>query len=112
MMDFNIIMCLITSGLGLYGLAMSKNIIKSIICLQIMESSIVLLYLAFANKRKGIAPIYPGNAILMVDPLPQALMITTIIIGSAISALALMISIKIYHYYGTLNWKEIMDKDG
>ena len=48
----------------------------------------------------------------MVDPLPQALMITTIIIGSAISALALMISIKIYHHYETLNWQEIMEKDG
>jgi len=81
-MDFRIIMSLLTAALGLYGLAMSKNIIKSIICLQIMESAIVLLYLSFADKKNGI------------------------------SALALMISIKIYHHYETLNWQEIMEKDG
>ena len=111
-MDCRIIMSLLTAALGLYGLAMSKNIIKSIICLQIMESAIVLLYLSFADKKNGISPIHPGNLTNMVDPLPQALMITTIIIGSAISALALMISIKIYHHYETLNWQEIMEKDG
>ena len=67
---------------------------------------------SFADKKNGIYPIHPGNLTNMVDPLPQALMITTIIIGSAISALALMISIKIYHHYETLNWQEIMEKDG
>ena len=93
-MDFRIIMSLLTVALGLYGLAMSKNIIKSIICLQIMESAIVLLYLSFADKKNGISPIHPGNLTNMVDPLP------------------LMISIKIYHHYETLNWQEIMEKDG
>jgi multicomponent Na+:H+ antiporter subunit C len=48
----------------------------------------------------------------MVDPLPQALMITTIVIGASTTALALMISIKIFHYYGTLEWDELLEREG
>jgi multicomponent Na+:H+ antiporter subunit C len=48
----------------------------------------------------------------MTDPLPQALMITAIVIGAAITALALMLSIKIFHYYGTLDWKELIEREG
>jgi multicomponent Na+:H+ antiporter subunit C len=43
----------------------------------------------------------------MVDPLPQALMITTIVIGSTITSLALMLCIKIFHHFGSIEWKVI-----
>lgn len=111
-MEFRIILTFITVILGIYGLGTSKNIIKSILCLQITESAVILLFLAFAQVDSGVPPIFPNDTSLMVDPLPQALMITTIIIGSSITALALMLSIKLYHHFGTLNWNEIMDKEG
>lgn len=110
-MDSKQIMSLIAVMLGIYGVATSRNIVKSILCLQVMESSIILLFLSFADKPYSVPPIYPANAASMVDPLPQALMITTIIIGSSINALALMLSIKIYHKFNTLNWDEIMQKE-
>ncbi|MFT9496089.1 sodium:proton antiporter [Anaerosolibacter sp.] len=98
--------------IGMYGMTVSKNIIKTIICLQLTEASVVLLYLSLASEVNGTIPILPGSQDLFVDPLPQALMITTIVIGSAITALALMLSIKLFHYYGTLDWKELLKREG
>jgi multicomponent Na+:H+ antiporter subunit C len=46
----------------------------------------------------------------MVDPLPQAVMLTTIVIGLGVTALALALSIKIYDEYKTLNTKKLLEK--
>ncbi len=111
-MNIHVIFSFILFLIGIYGLTASKNIIKTIICLQLTESSVVLLYLSMANRAHGAIPILPGQKELFVDPLPQALMITTIVIGSSITALALMLSIKLFHYYGTLDWKELLKREG
>lgn len=97
--------------IGIYGLTKSKYVIKSIILLNISQTALILLFLNFTNKKNFQPPILPGNTQFMVDPLPQALMLTTIVIGAAITALALMLSIKIFHYYGTLNWKELLERE-
>lgn len=110
-MHLDIILSFIVILIGIYGLTTSKYIIKSIICLNITQTSIILLFLNFANLQKSQPPILPGNTALMVDPVPQALMITTIVIGASITALALMLSIKIFHYYGTLKWKELIERE-
>lgn len=110
-MHLDIILSFIVILIGIYGLTTSKYIIKSIICLNITQTSIILLFLNFAKLQKSQPPILPGNTALMVDPVPQALMITTIVIGASITALSLMLSIKIFHYYGTLNWKELIERE-
>ncbi|MFZ5351363.1 MAG: sodium:proton antiporter [Bacillota bacterium] len=97
--------------MGIYGLCTSKNIIKSIICLNIMEISLILFFLSLFDIREGIAPILPNEYSNFVDPLPQALVITAIVIGASVTALSLMLSIKIFHYYGTLEWKELLERD-
>jgi multicomponent Na+:H+ antiporter subunit C len=96
--------------IGLYGVSTSKNIIKSIFSVTIMESGIILLFLNLGNYQGGNIPIISDVLSDIVDPLPQALMITTIVIGSTVTALALMLSIKVFHQYGTLDWAIILRK--
>lgn len=110
-MHLDIVLSFTVILIGIYGLTTSKYIIKSIICLNITQTAIILIFLNFAALHKSQPPILPGNTALMVDPLPQALMITTIVIGASITALALMLSIKIFHYYGTLNWRELIERE-
>jgi len=43
----------------------------------------------------------------MVDPVPQALVLTSIVIGVAVLALALSLAIRLYEYYGTLNLRKV-----
>ena len=46
-----------------------------------------------------------GSEAVWADAVPQALMITAIVIGVAVTAVALMMFIALYHRYGTTNWK-------
>jgi len=46
----------------------------------------------------------------MADPLPQAMMITDIVIGIGVTAIALTLMIHLYHRYGTTNWQKARDK--
>jgi multicomponent Na+:H+ antiporter subunit C len=97
--------------IGLYGLSISKNIIKSVFCVTIIEAGTILLFLNLGVYEGGMVPILKTLGVEMVDPLPQALMITTIVIGSTITSLALMLSIKIFHHFGSIEWKIVMKGD-
>ncbi|WP_432666468.1 cation:proton antiporter subunit C [Wukongibacter baidiensis] len=108
----NPILSFIVVLIGIYGLCTSKNLIKSIICLNIVQTAVILLFLNFANFSGTSIPIITKSTENITDPLPQALMITAIVIGAAITALSLMLCIKIFHHYGTLNWKELIEREG
>ena len=105
------ILTIIVILVGLYGLATSKNIIKSVFCVTIIESGLILLFLNLGNLEGGSIPILTGLIENIVDPIPQALMITTIVIGSTITALALMLCIKIFHHFGSIEWKEVLGRE-
>lgn len=94
--------------LGLYAMLFKKNLIKIIIGLSIIESGINLLIITAGYKYDSVAPIYT-NAMSteMVLPTPQALTLTSIVIGLAVSALLLSLVITIYRKYNTLNSKEV-----
>lgn len=110
-MNKAIILCTLIMSLGFYGMGTSKNIIKSIICLNITQTSIILFLLHLFHSQEADIPMIPLVMERFTDPLPQALMITTIVIGAAVTSLALLMSIKVFHYYGTLNWNELLSKD-
>ncbi len=94
---------------GFYGLIMSRNVIKSIISLNIIQTSLILLFINLSGNAGSGIPIIGVEKLPPVDPLPQALMITAIVIGASITALSLMLTVKIFHYYGTLDWHEILE---
>ncbi len=92
--------------IGLTGMIRSRRILKTIVCLGIMDVSAVLFYLTMFAQTTNVVPIgvEGENA---ADPLPQALMITAIVIGLAVTAVALVMFINIYHRYGTSNWETL-----
>lgn len=111
-MIFTIVLALAIIGVAVFGMAVSSNIIKSIICFNIVQAALILLFILLAADTGTQIPIITDQVKDMVDPLPQALMITAIVISASITALALMFSVKIFHYYGTLSWNELSQKDG
>ena len=104
--------------LGLYCLVAKKNIIKKIIGIVITEYSINLFFVLLGYRKGGIAPILLKNisaeqmARTGVDPLPQALVLTSIVIG--LGSLALMVSmvLRLYEKYKTFDMSEINDLKG
>jgi multicomponent Na+:H+ antiporter subunit C len=103
---------LITSVLlmiiGVYCVVIKKNLIKKIIGLAVFTNSIHLLLISVGFKGGGIAPILtPENlaffTINAVDPLPQALVLTSIVIQLSVTALALSIAILAFRHLKTMN---------
>ena len=99
--------------IGLYGVTSKNNLIKKIMGLTIMNGSIVLFFISIGYREAGLAPILEkGTAsgiptTILVDPLPQALMLTAIVIGISVTALALALIVKIYSKYKTLDIQQL-----
>ena len=98
--------------IGLYGVISKNNLIKKIMGLTIMNGSIVLFFISIGYREGGLAPILEkgmidGTPTIVVDPLPQALMLTAIVIGISVTALALALIVKIYSKYKTLDIQQL-----
>jgi multicomponent Na+:H+ antiporter subunit C len=108
------LLCLILFCVGIYGLLSKRNIIKMIVGLIIAEHAVNLFFILVAYRRNGRAPILaPDVAITqMVDPLPQALVLTAIVIGLATTALLVALAIRIYGKYGTYDIAKIRELQG
>jgi len=100
--------------LGLYGLLTNRNVIKMIVSLNVMEIGLNIFIISVGFVYDGIAPILTStnssSALLFVDPLPQALVLTAIVIGVGTTALGLAIAKNIYSKYGTFNLDEVEEK--
>ena len=107
-------LCLVLFSIGLYCVLRRRNIIKIIIGIIICEYAVNLFLILFAYRMNGRSPIYsPDQEILdMVDPLPQALVLTYIVIGLATTALVVGIAIRIYERYGTFDITKIRKLKG
>jgi len=95
---------------GLYGILVKRNLIKIIIGLMIMEYAVNLFFALVGYREGGTAPIVSeglGDKILFVDPLPQALVLTAIVIGLGTTALLVSIAVRIYEKYDTLDVRKI-----
>lgn len=90
--------------IGVYGICARRNIIKTVISLGVMEAAVILFFIAGGGHGAERAPI-TGDGVPS-DPLPQALMITAIVIGVGVTAVALTMFINLYHKYGTTNWEK------
>ncbi|MCX5715213.1 MAG: sodium:proton antiporter, partial [Candidatus Omnitrophica bacterium] len=81
-------LCFILFCVGIYSVLRKRNIIKIIIGLGIIEYAVNLFFILIGYRMHGRAPIYSQDQqiVNMVDPLPQAIVMTTIVIGLALTA--------------------------
>ena len=106
-------LCLALIMIGIYGVVVKKNLVKIIIGLAIIEYGTNLLFILIGYRKGGGAPILDGKtdpttfAAQAVDPLPQALVLTSIVIGLGVLALLVAMCIRLYERYGTFDITEI-----
>lgn len=108
------ILCFVLFLVGLYGVITRRNLIKIAISLSIMEFSIFLILVLIGYIDSGLAPIVdPGTpAQVYVDPLPQAMVLTAIVIGLATTSMLMAIAIRLYRKYKTFDIREINNLRG
>ena len=120
-------LCFVLIAIGIYGMVVKKNVVKIVISLAIMEYGINLLlilvgYRAPAGPASGVpvatAPIVDAAtlerasgmaefAVNSVDPLPQALVLTSIVISLGVLALMVAVCVRLYERYGTFDITEM-----
>jgi multicomponent Na+:H+ antiporter subunit C len=99
---------------GLYAIVAKRNVIKVIVGLAILDYAVNLLLVLVGYRPSGegapVAPILTGGsggasalAQRAVDPLPQALVLTSIVIGLSVTALLVALAIRLYEKYGTFD---------
>ncbi len=96
--------------IGFWGIVAKKNIIKKIIGLNVINSTVVILFILEGSRIGKNAPILAGGIQQVVDPVPQALMLTAIVIGVCVTAFALALAFRLFKATGTYNIDIIRDK--
>jgi multicomponent Na+:H+ antiporter subunit C len=113
-------LCFLLFMIGLYCAVVKKNMVKIAIGLAIMEYAVNLFLIMLGYRVGGTAPIIDKSYLdsaagqvtanfinISVDPLPQALVLTSIVIGLGSLALMISVCIRIYQKYGTFDITEI-----
>ena len=108
------LLCLVLFCVGIYGVLRKRNLIKMIVGIIIAENAVNLFFILVGYRRNGRAPILSPDVPItqMVDPLPQALVLTAIVIGLATTALLVALAMRIYGKYGTYDIAKIRELRG
>ena len=112
-------MCFLLFVIGLYCVLVKKNMVKIVLGIVVMEYAVNLLLIMIGYRSGGVAPIVSAENITTtgtldeafisasVDPLPQALVLTAIVISLGSLALMVSICIRTYEKYGTFDITQI-----
>ncbi len=103
-------------AIGAAGLALSRHLLRLVLALGVAEAGANLLLVLAGYRWGAVAPILAGQPsnVPMVDPVPQALVLTAIVIGVGVQALAVALLIRVKTAYGTLDLEELrtlMERD-
>jgi len=91
-------------AIGVVGIVRSRDYVQLIACLTVIQSATYVLLLAIGYKVHAGAPIFSDHPVgsPAVDPVVQALVLTDIVVGAAVTALLLSLVIQLRKRRGTI----------
>nr|WP_321295076.1 cation:proton antiporter subunit C [uncultured Sphaerochaeta sp.] len=95
---------------GFTAIVGMRNIIRKVFGLNLLNAAVVLLFILEGSRIGNQAPILDEGITTMVDPIPQALMLTAIVIGVCVSALSLALAVRLYKATGSLDIQVITER--
>ncbi len=101
------LLLLILFLISLHALIFNASLIKKIIALNILNSSIVILFVTQGAALGSAPPFSSERGSEMVDPVVQALMLTAIVIGLCVTSFSLALVVHLYAKYGTFDFRRI-----
>jgi len=105
--------------IGLYAILARGNLVKKIIGLNILQTAVFLFYISIGKVAGGTVPvIWPASSrpegfqnAPYENPVPHVLMLTAIVVGVSVTAVALALIVRIKAAYGTVEEEEILQAD-
>lgn len=108
------LLCFLLFLVGLYGVLTKRDFIKIILSIGILGYAVNLMLILFAYRNNSFYPILTEGAVpkQMVDPLPQALVLTSIVIELGTTALLVAFAIRLFEKYNTFDITKIRRLSG
>ena len=103
-------LAMVLFAIGFFMLILSRNLIKKIIGLNIMDTAMYLFLAALGYIEGREAPIIQNgvtDASKYINPIPTGLVLTGIVVSVSFTAIMLALSIRLYERYHTLNLDDI-----
>lgn len=91
-------------GLGVYMVIAAPSLLKKVIGVNLLQSAVFLLFVLLAYVDDGSSPIVSEATAAgrHASPLPHVIVLTAIVVGVAVTALGLVLIIRLYASFGTL----------
>ncbi|MCU4742637.1 cation:proton antiporter subunit C [Halobacteria archaeon AArc-m2/3/4] len=103
---YTYVLAFVLLAIGLYMMIANENLVKKVIGVNLFQTAIFLFFVSVAYVEGGDAPIVPAETnpgeLLVASPLPHVIVLTAIVVGVALTAVALALIVRIYAEYGTL----------
>jgi multicomponent Na+:H+ antiporter subunit C len=90
---------------GLYGIVSSRNLVRTILSLTIVQSATYVVLLGVGYRNGGAAPIFADIPAVTkaVDPVVQVLVLTDVVIEATVTALLLALAVQAHKRFGSLD---------
>ncbi|MCM3033977.1 MULTISPECIES: Na(+)/H(+) antiporter subunit C [unclassified Niallia] len=93
-------------------LMLSKSLLRIIVGTGLLSHGVHMLLLTMGGLKKGAAPLLGEKATSYTDPIPQALILTAIVISFGVTAFFLVLAYRAYQELGTDNMEKLRGMDG
>jgi multicomponent Na+:H+ antiporter subunit C len=90
---------------GLWGVVSSRNLVRTVLCLVVVQASSYVLLLAIGYRGGAEAPIVADipTTSRLVDPVVQVLVLTDVVIEATVAALLLALVVQAHKRFGSVN---------
>lgn len=79
---------------------LSRTLLRILFGTSLLSHGALLLLIMMGKLKRGEAPVIREGAVAYTDPLPQALILTAIVIGFAVTALIIVLSFRTSQAFG------------
>ncbi len=113
LINYEAVTSMVLFAIGFTMLVFSRNIMKKILGLNIVDTGVYLFLASMGYIEGKLTPIVPAtgevNALDYINPIPQGLVLTGIVVSVSFSALMLALTVRLYKKYRTLNLDKIYE---
>ena len=113
LINYEAVTSMVLFAIGFTMLVFSKNIMKKILSLNIVDTGVYLFLASMGYIEGKLTPIVPStgpvDALDYINPIPQGLVLTGIVVSVSFSALMLALTVRLYKKYRTLNLDKIYE---
>ena len=109
--NYEEIVATILFAIGFTMLVFSRNLLKKVMGLNIMDTGVYLFLASMGYIKDALTPIVPAegevDAADYINPIPSGLVLTGIVVSVSVTALMLALCVRLYKKYHTLSLDEM-----